>query len=95
MVNKEKGGDPQPEKLDSKTDYEWHQLAAQVMKSRTGEDCSCTNVSLLAAAEREPQAPPAPAFRRMAGRDRTAALPIEVLAACVLFLVRGVLQDFL
>ena len=66
MVDKDRGGDPQPEKLDAKTNYEWHQLAAQVMKSRNRENCSCTNVSLLAAAEREPQAPPAPAFRCVA-----------------------------
>lgn len=63
MVDKERGGDTPPAKLDAKVDYEWHQLAAQVMKSRTCENCSRTNVSLLAAAEREPQAPPAPAFR--------------------------------
>lgn len=63
MVDKEKDGVPQTEKLDAKTDYEWRQLASQVIKSRTGEYSSRTNVSLLAAAEREPQAPSAPAFR--------------------------------
>jgi len=31
MVDKEKGGVPKTEELDTKTDYEWHQLAAQVI----------------------------------------------------------------
>ena len=52
-----------PEKLDAKTDHEWRQLATQVIKARSGENCSGSNVSLLAAADRGPQAPTAPAFR--------------------------------
>ena len=72
MKKKKKGEDPQqtadssespPEQLDAKTDYEWRQLADQVLNIRTGEDCSRTNVSLLAAADREPQAPTAPVYR--------------------------------
>lgn len=72
MKKKEKGDMPEnpgdssgtlPEKLDAKTDYEWHQLAAQVIKMRCVEDCSRSNDSLLVAADREPQAPTAPAFR--------------------------------
>ena len=53
----------QPEKLDAKTDHEWRQLASQVIEMRSGENSSRSNVSLLAAADREPQAPTAPAFR--------------------------------
>ena len=52
-----------PEKLDAKTDHEWHQLATQVIKVRSSEKCSGTNINLLAAADRESQAPTAPAFR--------------------------------
>lgn len=53
----------QPEKLDTKTDHEWHQLSTQVIKMRSGKSCSRSNSSLLTAADREPQAPTAPAFR--------------------------------
>jgi murein DD-endopeptidase MepM/ murein hydrolase activator NlpD/tetratricopeptide (TPR) repeat protein len=53
----------QPEKLDAKTDHEWRELATQVISIRPGENYSSSNVSLLAAADREPQAPTAPAFR--------------------------------
>ena len=63
MKDKNKSDEFKPEQLDAKTDYEWHQLAAQVMKSRNAEGCTRTNPSLLAAAEREPQASPAPAYR--------------------------------
>ncbi len=49
--------------LDTAVDHEWRTLAAQVMRGRSGNQCAQTNVSLLAAAEREPEAPPAPFFR--------------------------------
>ena len=53
----------QPERLDAKTDHEWRELAAQVIKMRSGDNCSGSNASLLAASDREPQAPTAPAYR--------------------------------
>ncbi|HEX2473940.1 MAG TPA: peptidoglycan DD-metalloendopeptidase family protein, partial [Lacipirellulaceae bacterium] len=52
-----------PTSLDDKSAHEWRQLAAQVLSSRSEPVCSRTNVTLEAAAEREPQSPATPAYR--------------------------------
>ena len=62
MAENTEGNGIQPEELDAKATYEWRQLSAQVMKSRTDANCSSTNVSLLTAAERDPETPVAPVF---------------------------------
>ena len=52
-----------PRSLDEKSAYEWHQLSDQVLRSRRQAGCARTNVTLEAAAEREPQSPATPAYR--------------------------------
>ncbi len=53
-----------PESLDGAIEYEWRQLAEQVLSIRRGgENCSRTNVTLGDAADREPEAPTAPVYR--------------------------------
>ena len=52
-----------PRSLDDKSAYEWRQLSDQVLRSRSEAGCSRTNVTLLAATEREPQSPAAAAYR--------------------------------
>jgi murein DD-endopeptidase MepM/ murein hydrolase activator NlpD/tetratricopeptide (TPR) repeat protein len=51
------------EKLDTKTDLEWRNLADQVIDNRTIKDCSRSNETLLAAANQSSQSPTAPVFR--------------------------------
>ena len=63
MIGSDDGDRASPEPLDAGVDHEWRKLAAQVMRARSGTQCARTNVSLQAAAEREPEAPPAPFFR--------------------------------
>jgi len=52
-----------PATLDEKSGHEWRQVSGQVLRSRREAGCCRTNVTLEAAAEREPQSPAAPAFR--------------------------------
>ena len=52
-----------PESLDAKATYEWLQLGTQVAQARSDLLCARVNVTLEAAAEREPQSPTAPAYR--------------------------------
>lgn len=52
-----------PTSLDEKSAHEWRQLSGQVLLSRGEARCARTNVTLEAAAEREPQSPAAPAYR--------------------------------
>jgi hypothetical protein len=54
---------PRPESLDLKATHEWLQLAAQTVRARSEPSCSSVNVTLEAAAEREPQSPTTPAYR--------------------------------
>ena len=49
--------------LDDKTAREWHSLAGQVLSSRTQQSSSAVNGELMAAYERDPQSPTAPAYR--------------------------------
>jgi tetratricopeptide (TPR) repeat protein len=63
LTDSDDGGPALPEPLDAGTDHEWRNLAAQVMRARNDRYCARTNISLLAAADREPEAPPAPFFR--------------------------------
>jgi murein DD-endopeptidase MepM/ murein hydrolase activator NlpD len=52
-----------PPSLDERSAFEWRGIAREVLRSRARVRCSDTNAMLLAAAEREPQSPAAPAFR--------------------------------
>jgi murein DD-endopeptidase MepM/ murein hydrolase activator NlpD len=61
-------GNPDPDhlrlkSLDEKSTHEWRQLSGQVLRSRREAGCARTNVTLEAAAEREPQSPATPAYR--------------------------------
>jgi hypothetical protein len=52
-----------PTSLDEKSAHEWQQLSGQVLRSRDEAGCARTNVTLEAAAQREPQSPATPAYR--------------------------------
>ena len=52
-----------PTSLDETSAHEWRQLSGQVLRSRGESGCAKTNVTLEAAAEREPQSPATPAYR--------------------------------
>lgn len=54
---------PRPEALDAKATHEWMQLAAQTVRAKLERWCSNVNVTLEAAAEREPHSPATPAYR--------------------------------
>ena len=51
-----------PPSLDPRSSFEWRQLTQQVLHSRRGPGSANVNVTLRAAAEREPQSPLAPAY---------------------------------
>ncbi len=51
-----------PRCIDEKSAFEWRQLSAQVLEQRRARVCANTNVTLAAAAEREPQSPLAGAY---------------------------------
>lgn len=51
-----------PPSLDPRSSFEWRQLTQQVLHSRRGPGSADVNVTLRAAAEREPQSPLAPAY---------------------------------
>jgi hypothetical protein len=63
MTDSYQGGSAVLASLDYSTDYEWRTLAAQVMHARNAAQSCTTNLSLTAAAEREPAAPSAPFYR--------------------------------
>jgi Flp pilus assembly protein TadD len=52
-----------PDSLDDKTSHEWMSLADEVLSSRAEQSSSGINGVLMAAFEREPQSPTAPAYR--------------------------------
>ncbi len=81
-----------PQCLDAKSGHEWRQLSAQTQAHQRNHSTSEINVTLEAAAEREPQSPLAGVYRlwmaemRARGGDLKAALPlydraVETLAA--------------
>ncbi len=63
MTYSDDGASAAAEPLDAATDHEWRNLAAQVMRARKNTYSSRTNISLSAASDRDPEAPPAPFFR--------------------------------
>jgi murein DD-endopeptidase MepM/ murein hydrolase activator NlpD len=77
-----------PDLLDAHTSFEWRQLTRQVLRSRRRPHCANVNVTLRAAAEREPQSPLAPAYRLWMAdnhaRDGSIAEAFEGYDACVL-----------
>ena len=54
---------PHPPILDGRSAYEWRHLSGQVLYSRSQRVCANVNVTLLDAANREPQSPLAPLYR--------------------------------
>jgi murein DD-endopeptidase MepM/ murein hydrolase activator NlpD len=54
---------PRPSSLNDRGAHEWRQLSAEVVRARTGASFSRVNVTIEAAAEREPQSPASPAYR--------------------------------
>lgn len=73
MVGEYEEDRKEPESLDERTEHEWRQLADQVLQWRFRRKSTDVNISLTKAAEREPDAPTAPAFQLWAADNLSIA----------------------